>query len=70
MLLHALVFAEGFKVMYGTIRNDDFWRNAALQHCCDIVSNGYNIVPTLLRCFALKLELSLQIVSCNIIFSD
>ena len=27
----------------GTIRNDDFNRNTALQHCCDIVLNGYNI---------------------------
>ena len=23
--------------------------------CCDIMSNGYNIVPTLLRCVALKI---------------
>ena len=37
-----------FKVMlHGTIRNDDFYRNTALQHCCNIVSNCYNIVPTL-----------------------
>ena len=27
-------------------------RNTALQHCCDIVSNGCNIVPTLQRCVA------------------
>ena len=26
-----------------TIRNDDFNRNTALQDCCDIVLNGYNI---------------------------
>ena len=38
-----------------TIRNDDFWRNTELQHCCDIVSNGYNIVPILQRCVALKI---------------
>ena len=38
-----------------TIRNDDFQRNTALQHCCDIVSNGFNIVPTLQRCVALKI---------------
>ena len=32
------------KVMLpGTIRNDDFNRNTALQHCCDIVLNGYSI---------------------------
>ena len=34
-----------FKVMlYETIRNDDFWRNTALQHCFEFVSSGYNIV--------------------------
>ena len=38
-----------------TIRNDDFQRNTVLQHCCDIVSNGYNIVPTLQLCVALKI---------------
>ena len=27
--------------------NEDFKRNTALQHCCDIVSNGHNIVPAL-----------------------
>ena len=26
-----------------------------LQHCCDIVSNGYNIVPALQRSVALKI---------------
>ena len=26
-----------------------------LQHCCDITSNGCNIVPTLLRCVAQKI---------------
>ena len=31
-----------------TIRNDDFFRNTALQH-------GYNIVPALQRCVALKI---------------
>ena len=35
--------------------NDDFKRNTALQHCCDIVSNGYNIVPALQRCVAPKI---------------
>ena len=37
-------------MLHETIRNDDFKRNTALQHCCDILSNGYNIVPTLQRC--------------------
>ena len=41
-------------MLHGTIGNDDLKRNAALQHCCDIISNGCNIVPTLLRCVALK----------------
>ena len=46
---------ESLKVMlHETIRNDDFERNTALQHCCDIVSNGYNIVPALRLCAALK----------------
>ena len=45
-------------MLHGMIRNDDFLRNAALQHCCDIVSNGCNIVPTLPRCVALKCESS------------
>ena len=31
-----------------------------MQHCCDIVSNSYNIVPTLQRCVALKLVFSLS----------
>ena len=37
-------------MLHGTIRNDDFYRNTALQHCCDIVSNGYNCNIAL--CFA------------------
>ena len=28
-------------------------RNTALQHCCDIVSNGQNMGPALLRCVGL-----------------
>ena len=48
-----------FKVMlHETIRNDDFKRNTALQHCCDIFSNSYNIVPTLQRWVALKIVLA------------
>ena len=46
----------GLKVMlHGTICKDDFQRKTALQHCCDIASNGCNIVPTLQRCVALKI---------------
>ena len=41
------------KVIHETIRNDDFQRNTALQHCCDIVLNVYNIVPTLQLCVVL-----------------
>ena len=45
-----------FKVMlHGSIRNDDFKRNTALQHCCDSVSNGYSIVSTLQRFAALEI---------------
>ena len=42
-------------MLHETIRSDDFWRNTALQHCCDIVSNGYNTVPALQRYVALKI---------------
>ena len=28
---------------------------ALIEHCCDIVSNGYNIVPALQRCVELKI---------------
>ena len=42
-------------VLQDTIRYDDFYRNTALQHWFDIVSNGYNIVPALQRCVALKI---------------
>ena len=33
---------------------DEFYRNAALQHCCDIVWNIYN-VPILQRCVTQKI---------------
>ena len=32
--------------------------NTALQHCCDIVSNDHNIVPTLQRCVVLKIVIA------------
>ena len=40
---------SGFlKVMsHETIRNNDFFRNTALQDCYDIFSNSSNIVPLL-----------------------
>ena len=40
--------------LHSTIRNDHFKRNAAWQHCYDIVANGCIIAPTLQRCVALK----------------
>ena len=49
-------------MLHETIRNDDFYRNTELQHCCDIVSNGYNIVPTLQRCAALKIVVAKRLV--------
>ena len=49
-------------MLHETIRNDDFKRNTALQHCCDIVLNGYNIVPTWQRCVALKIVLANRLV--------
>ena len=48
--------AGTLKVMlHETIRNNDCQHNTALQHCCDIVSSSYNIVPTLQRFVALKI---------------
>ena len=50
------MFFQAVKMMlHGTIRNDDFWRNATLQHCCNIVSNSSSIVPTLQRFVPLKI---------------
>ena len=47
---------RGLKVMlHETIRNDDFLRNTVLPHCCEIVSDSYNIVSTLQGCVALKI---------------
>ena len=39
--------------------------NAALQPCCDIVSNGCNIVLTLLRCVALKIVVANGVVTLS-----
>ena len=39
----------------GTICNNDLKRITALQHCCDIVSNSCNIVPTFETSVALKI---------------
>ena len=30
-------------MLHGTIHSDDFERNTALQHCCDVVSNSCKI---------------------------
>ena len=42
----------------GDVARDDshneFLHNTAFQHCCHIVSNVYNIVPTLQHCAVLK----------------
>ena len=37
------------------LHDDDLKRNTALQHCCDVVSYGHNIVPTLQRWVVLKI---------------
>ena len=42
-------------LLHEAILNHDFQRNTALQHCCDIVSSSYNVVPTSKRCVALKI---------------
>ena len=44
-------------MLHGTICNDDFQRKTALQHCCDFVSNGCNIVPTLQGCTCVALKI-------------
>jgi len=62
---YSLQITHALKVMlHETIRSDDFWRNVALQHCCDIVSNSYKIVPTFQRCVALKIVVANR--PCNI----
>ena len=53
MHVKSCCFASLKVILHETIRNDDFKRNTALQHCCDIVLNGCNIVPTLEPCVAL-----------------
>ena len=45
-------------MLHETIRKDDFQRNTALQHCCDIVSKSYNGVPPLQRWVALKIDVA------------
>ena len=42
-------------MLHETIRNGHFLRNTVLQHCCDTVSNGCNVVLTLQRSVALKI---------------
>ena len=49
-------------MLHETIRNDDFQRNTALQHCCNIVSNGYNIAPTLQRCVTQRIVVANRLV--------
>ena len=50
--MHSVAFKAMF---HETIRNDDVSRNTALQHCCDVVQNDYNIVPTLEGFVVLKI---------------
>ena len=42
-------------MLQGTICNDDFKRNAALQHWFYVVSNGCGLVLTFEPCVALKI---------------
>ena len=51
--------SQRFKVMlHGTIRNDYFKRNTALQ-CCNIIgSTGNNVATILQSCVALKVVLA------------
>ena len=44
-----------FKMMFhGTVSSDDFQHNSVLQHCCNIESDGCNVVPTFQSCVVLK----------------
>lgn len=36
-------------MLHEAIHNNDFWRNKVSQHCCNVVSNSCNMVPTLQR---------------------
>ena len=45
-------------MLHETIRNNDLKRITALQHCCYIVSNSCNIVPTFETCVALKIVIA------------
>lgn len=47
-------------MLHEAIRDDDFWLNKALQHRCDIVSNSYDIAPTLQRYVALKIFVAIR----------
>ena len=42
--------------------NESYNDVTAAQHCCDIVSNDYNIVPALQRCVALKIFVANRLV--------
>ena len=54
-------------MFHGTVRNSDFQCNTALQNCCDIVSNGYNIILTLQRCVVLRIIIAnCSVHTCNI----
>ena len=53
-------------MLHGTIRNDDFWRNTALQCWNNVVTIRNNVAAMLQRCVALKIVVA--IVSCNVTF--
>ena len=49
-------------MLHETIRNNDFLRNTALQHFCNILSNSYKIVPALHSCVALKIVVANRLI--------
>ena len=58
---------DSLKVMLpGTIRNDDFQRNPALQCWNNIVTIQNNVATMLQRCVALKIVVAERIISYNI----
>ena len=57
-------------ILHGTRRNDDFYRNTAVQHSRSIVSNGCNIVPTFEPCVAPRENYHSLLVALNIVVAN
>ena len=49
-------------MLHGTIRNDDFWRNTALQCWDSVVTVRNNVATMLQRCVELKIVVANRVV--------